>query len=77
MADPFDALRQLATPAAPNPAFAAQLRRRLADLLDPTPPGGSMAITDRPTAARKKILHAAEKFGVEVSDDDKIMKDKH
>jgi hypothetical protein len=27
-------------------------------------------------SARKKILRAAEKFGIEVSDDDKVMSDK-
>ncbi len=46
MADPLDALRQPDAPVAPNPAFAAQLRRRLGDLLDPTPPGGTMTITE-------------------------------
>ena len=46
MADPFDALRQPDAPVAPNPAFAAQLRRRLADLLDPTPPGATMTTTE-------------------------------
>ena len=29
MADPLDALRQPEAPVAPNPGFAAQLRRRL------------------------------------------------
>ena len=37
MADPFDALRQPEAAVAPSPAFAAQLRRRLTDLLDPDP----------------------------------------
>lgn len=46
MAEPLDALRQPETPVAPNPAFAAQLRRRLSDLLDPTPPGGTMTVTE-------------------------------
>ena len=46
VADPLDALRQPDAPVAPNPAFAAQLRRRLTDLLDPTPPGGTMTITE-------------------------------
>jgi uncharacterized glyoxalase superfamily protein PhnB len=46
VADPLDVLRQPDAPVAPNPAFAAQLRRRLTDLLDPTPPGGTMTITE-------------------------------
>jgi len=46
VADPLDALRQPDAPVAPNRAFAAQLRRRLTDLLDPTPPGDTMTITD-------------------------------
>ena len=37
--DPLDALRQPEAPVAPNPGFAAQLRRRLTDLLDPDPGG--------------------------------------
>ena len=45
-ADPLDALRQPEAPVAPNPGFAAQLRRRLQDLLDPTPPGGAMTTTE-------------------------------
>ncbi len=46
MADPLDALRQPDAPVAPNPAFAGQLRRRIADLLDPDPPGGIVTTTE-------------------------------
>jgi uncharacterized glyoxalase superfamily protein PhnB len=43
--DPLDALRQPEAPVAPNPGFAAQLRRQLEDLLDPTPLGGAVSTT--------------------------------
>lgn len=46
MADPLDVLHQTDVPVSPSRAFAADLRRRLADLLDPTPPGGTMTVTD-------------------------------
>jgi len=36
--DPLDVLRQPDAAVAPAPGFAAQLRRRLVDLLDPAPP---------------------------------------
>ena len=48
--DPLDALRQPEAPVVPNPGFAAQLRRRLSDLLDPDPGGPSMTVTDVRTA---------------------------
>ncbi|MGK2950395.1 MAG: VOC family protein [Acidimicrobiales bacterium] len=44
--DPFESLRQPEAPTSPSPAFAASLRRRLADLLDPTPPGATMSTTE-------------------------------
>lgn len=53
--DPFDALRQPETPAAPNPAFAATLRRRLADLLDPSPPGAAMTTTEPARASGLRL----------------------
>ena len=46
MADPLDVLHQTDVPVTPNRAFASDLRRRLADLLDPTPPGGTMSVTE-------------------------------
>ncbi|MGH9275867.1 MAG: VOC family protein [Acidimicrobiales bacterium] len=46
MADPLDVLHQTDVPVTPNPAFASDLRRRLADLLDPPPPGGTMTVTE-------------------------------
>jgi uncharacterized glyoxalase superfamily protein PhnB len=55
MADPFDALHQPEAPVAPSPAFAGQLRRRLSDLLDPTPPGGTVTTTE-PTVATAQVL---------------------
>lgn len=55
VADPLDALRQPEAPVAPNPAFAAQLRRRLIDLLDPTPPGGTMTTTDSALSTRMRL----------------------
>jgi uncharacterized glyoxalase superfamily protein PhnB len=61
-ADPLDALRLPARPLAPRPAFARELRARLAaaasDLTDPptrpldaTPVGGAMSDTTTPTTA--------------------------
>jgi uncharacterized glyoxalase superfamily protein PhnB len=44
--DPFDALRRPDEPVSPSPAFAASLRRRLTDLLDPTPPGAAVTATE-------------------------------
>jgi uncharacterized glyoxalase superfamily protein PhnB len=49
--DPLDALRQPEAPVMPSRGFAAQLRRRLQDLLDPTPPGGTMTTTEPVLAA--------------------------
>lgn len=46
MADPLDVLHQTDVPVRPNPPFASALRRRLADLLDPTPPGGAVTTTE-------------------------------
>lgn len=46
MADPLDVLHQTDVPVTPNRAFASDLRRRLADLLDPTPPEGTMTVTE-------------------------------
>jgi uncharacterized glyoxalase superfamily protein PhnB len=44
--DPLDALRLPATPLAPDPAFAAGLRARVAAALDPTTSGGPTMLTD-------------------------------
>jgi uncharacterized glyoxalase superfamily protein PhnB len=55
MPDPFDALRQPDAAVAPSRAFARQLRRRLEDLLDPTPPGGTMTITEPAVATRLRL----------------------
>jgi len=44
--DPLDVLRQPEAPVTPSRAFTAQLRRRLTDLLDRTPPGASMTTTE-------------------------------
>lgn len=54
MADPLDALRLPESPVSPNPAFAAQLRGRLAALLDPKPLGGTM--TDLDNTPRSGLL---------------------
>jgi uncharacterized glyoxalase superfamily protein PhnB len=54
VADPFDALRQPPVPVAPDPAFAARLRRRLADLLDPPPSGGAVTNTV-PSATPRRL----------------------
>ena len=53
MADPLEALRQPATPIAPDPAFSARLKSRLAAALGRTPPGASMS--DTTTDARTGI----------------------
>lgn len=53
--DPFEALRQRDEAVAPSPAFAAGLRRRLADLLDPTPPGAAMSTTEPATATGLRL----------------------
>jgi uncharacterized glyoxalase superfamily protein PhnB len=50
MADPLDVLHETDAPASPNPTFAAALRRRLADLLAPQRPGGTMTLSDLTTA---------------------------
>src|SRR5687768_12040804 len=55
MPDPFDALRQPDLPVAPSRAFAGQLRRRLQDLLDPTPPGGTVTITEPAVVTRLRL----------------------
>jgi uncharacterized glyoxalase superfamily protein PhnB len=49
MADPLDALRQPATPIAPDPAFVARLRSRLQAELGPTTTGGTMSDTTSTT----------------------------
>jgi uncharacterized glyoxalase superfamily protein PhnB len=82
MADPLDALRQPEAPVAPNPGFAAQLRGRLTDLLDPDPGGASMTVTETRTAltlrpyliaggagAEAAIAFYAEVFGARVVGD--------
>jgi len=53
--DPLEALRQPVAPVAPNPGFAAQLRRRLQDLLDPTPPGGTMTTTEPAVVVAQRL----------------------
>jgi uncharacterized glyoxalase superfamily protein PhnB len=50
MTDPFDVLRLPATPLAPDPAFAARLRARLATALDATPGGPTMPTQTDPAA---------------------------
>jgi uncharacterized glyoxalase superfamily protein PhnB len=58
MADPFDMLRRSDQPVSPNPAFAADLRRRLVALLDPQPPttsGGTVTLTDRATPVKRSL----------------------
>lgn len=82
MADPLDALRLPEAAVAPAPGFAAQLRRRLADLLQPTPPGGPVTTTEpiagpglhlRPylvvAGADRAIAYYGEVFGARVVGD--------
>ena len=72
MADPFDALRQPEVPVAPNRAFAAQLRGRLADLLGVLEPAPSStpALHLRPylvvDGADDAIAFYADVFGARV-----------
>jgi predicted enzyme related to lactoylglutathione lyase len=51
--DPLDVLRTPVTPVAPDPAFAARLRARLVQALNPDPEGAAMTTltTDRPASA--------------------------
>jgi uncharacterized glyoxalase superfamily protein PhnB len=73
VADPLDVLRQPEVRVAPNPAFAAQLRRRLADLLDPPPSGADAGLQLRPylvvDGADAAIAFYAEVFGARVVGD--------
>lgn len=55
MADPLDVLHQTDVPVTPSRAFASALRRRLADLLDPTPPGGTMTVTEPVVRSRLQL----------------------
>jgi uncharacterized glyoxalase superfamily protein PhnB len=67
MADPLDALRQPEAPVAPSPGFAAQLRRRLTDLLAPDPGGASMTITEPRTALTLRPYLIAGGAGAEAA----------
>jgi uncharacterized glyoxalase superfamily protein PhnB len=67
MADPLDALRQPEAPVAPSPAFAAQLRRRLTDLLDPEPGGAPMTVTEPRTGLRLRPYLVAGGLGADAA----------
>ena len=67
MADPLDALRQPEAPVAPSSVFAAQLRRRITDLLAPDPGGASMTITEPRTALTLRPYLIAGGAGAEAA----------
>ena len=52
--DPLDVLRLPSTPLAPDPAFAARLRARLATALDPTSSGGPTMTTQTDTTDHRR-----------------------
>jgi uncharacterized glyoxalase superfamily protein PhnB len=60
MSDPFDALRRPPEPLAPSPAFAADLRRRVEQALEPPPPttGGAMSTTVTTASYLPERLHS-------------------
>jgi predicted enzyme related to lactoylglutathione lyase len=57
MADPFNALRTPLAPMAPDPAFAARLRARLVQALNPVPPRGDSMTTTTPAPDSSTALN--------------------
>jgi uncharacterized glyoxalase superfamily protein PhnB len=53
--DPFEGLRLPATPLAPRPGFAAELRRTLEDALAPTDPAPAQAAATRSATALQEV----------------------